>query len=70
MATAKAKAAVSKPFWQSRTIIANVVGAAATLAGVFGMDLGLDPDTQAQLVAGIMVVINIVLRLVTHKSIA
>ena len=35
-----------------------------------GLDLGLTPEIQAQLVAGIMVVVNIALRFVTKEPIA
>ena len=55
-----------KSFLQSKTIWANIIGAGVTIAGVFGLDLGLTPESQAQLVAGIMVVVNIILRFVTN----
>ena len=58
-----------KKWYESRTIWANVVALAATMAGMFGLDLGLTPDTQAQIVVGIVAVVNIVLRLVTHTRI-
>jgi hypothetical protein len=49
---------------------ANLLGGAVTIGGVFGLDLGLTPETQAQLVAGIMVIVNIILRFVTKGPIA
>ena len=59
-----------KPFWASKTIWANIVGALAYAATAFGFDLGLTADVQLQLVGGIMVVINILLRFVTTKPVA
>jgi len=58
-----------KKWYASKTIWANVIALAATMAGVFGFDLGLTADAQAQIVAGIMAVVNIVLRLVTTQPI-
>jgi hypothetical protein len=60
---------MSKPWYLSRTMWANLIGGAVTIGGVFGLDLGLTPEAQAQLVSGIMVVINLVLRLVTRSAI-
>lgn len=60
----------SKVWYASKTLWANIVAGLVTVAGVFGLDLGLDGEAQAQLVAGVMVVVNIVLRLVTNKPIA
>ncbi len=53
----------TKPFWQSKTFWINVVAIVATLTGMFGIDLGLDPETQLAAVATIMYIINIILRL-------
>jgi hypothetical protein len=58
-----------KPWYASKTLWANLLAGAVTIGGVFGLDLGLDEAAQAQLVAGIMVVVNIVLRLVTKGPI-
>ena len=60
---------MSKNWYQSRTLWANIVAGGITLAGVFGINVGLDAETQAQLVGGIMVVVNIVLRFVTKTPI-
>ena len=60
----------TKPWYLSRTFWVNIVAGAVTLGGVFGVDLGLTAETQAELVAGILVVVNIVLRFVTTKPIA
>ena len=58
-----------KAWYESKTLWANIIGGIATVATVFGLDLGLTPDVQAQLVAGVLVVVNIVLRLVTDSPI-
>jgi hypothetical protein len=60
----------TKPFWASRTLWVNVLAGAAAVSTGFGLNLGLDPDTQVALVGGIMAVVNIVLRVVTNKGVA
>lgn len=65
----KEKNMESKPFWQSKTFWANVVAFGATVATAFGLDLGLDTETQAVIVAGVMSVVNIVLRFVTKTPV-
>ena len=60
----------NKPWFASKTLWANIIAGAVTVAGAFGLDLGLAPETQASLVAGVMVVVNIVLRFVTTKPLA
>ena len=59
----------SKAWYQSKTIWMNLLAFAATMATVFGFDLGLTPEAQAEIVAGIMAVVNIVLRFVTTKPV-
>lgn len=58
-----------KPWYTSKTMIANLIAGGVTIGSVFGLDLGLTPEVQAQLVSGIMVVVNIVLRFVTKEAI-
>ena len=58
-----------KDWYASKTLWANIIAGIVTAAGVFGINLGLDAETQAQLVGGIMAVVNIVLRFVTDKPI-
>ena len=58
-----------KRWYESKTMWANLIGGIVTLAGVGGLELGLIPEAQAQFVAGIMVVVNIILRLATKKGI-
>lgn len=58
-----------KRWYTSKTVIANLIGAAVTIATAFGLDLGLTPEAQAELVAGMMVAINIALRFVTKVPI-
>lgn len=60
----------SKPFWASKTIWANILSLIATIATVFGVDLGLTPEVQATIIAGVMGVVNIALRLVTKTGVA
>lgn len=59
----------SKPVWASKTIWINAIALIAAFAGAFGLELGLTPDVQVTIVAGVMAVINIVLRAVTHRPI-
>ena len=61
---------MSKTWWQSKTIWANVIAFVATIAGMFGFDWGLTPETQAQIVAAVMAVVNVVLRFITDKPIS
>ena len=58
-----------KPWYLSKTIWANIVAALLTFGSIAGLDLGLTPEDQAQLVAGVLVVVNIVLRFVTNEAI-
>ena len=60
---------MTKQWFKSRTVWANIIAGAVTAATVFGLDLGLSPETQAELVTGIMVVVNLVLRFVTDTKI-
>ena len=59
----------SKPFWASRTLWINGIALIAAVTGALGVDLGLDAETQTALVAGVMAVVNIVLRLVTDSAV-
>lgn len=60
----------TKPFWASKTLWTNAIIFLATIAGAFGIDLGLDAETQTSLVIGIMAVVNIILRLVTKSGVS
>ena len=59
----------TKPWFASKTMWVNFVALLAAVLGAFGMDLGLDPDTQVALVGGVMAVVNIVLRFVTKSAV-
>ncbi len=59
----------TKPFWASRTLWINIIAFGVAMFGGFGIDLGLDPDTQLALVGGIMAVINVVLRFMTRTAV-
>jgi protein-S-isoprenylcysteine O-methyltransferase Ste14 len=61
----------TKPWWQSRTIWVNVIASIFAVLAMFHVGLPADL-TQDQIVTGIMTVVaivNVVLRLVTHKPI-
>ncbi len=58
----------SKPFYASKTLWVNLVAVAAALTGAFGIDLGLDPETQVTIVGAIMGVVNIILRFTTKTA--
>lgn len=58
-----------KKWYNSRVLWVNIVAMIATLATVFGVDLGLTVEVQASIVAGIMSVVNIVLRFDTDTPI-
>ncbi len=60
----------SKPWWASKTLWVNVLALIAAVTGAFGIDVGLDAETQTAIVGGIMGVVNIVLRLVTDRPVA
>ena len=59
----------SKKWYTSRTLWVNIVAFIATITGIFGLDLGLGPETQATFVAAIMSIVNIVLRFDTKTAI-
>jgi hypothetical protein len=58
-----------KRWYASKTIWANIIAGIVTLAGLFGLDLGLTPDVQAQIVTGVLAVVNIILRFVTKEPV-
>lgn len=57
-------------WYLSKTLWVNVVAAAATLAGVFKIDLGLTPEVQATVVTTVLALANVLLRLTTNTAIA
>lgn len=59
----------SKRWWASKIVWVNLVALVATVAPLVGLDMGLDAEKQASIVAGVMAVVNIVLRFVTNKPI-
>lgn len=54
---------VSKTFW------ANAIAMVAAVSVMLGVDLGLDAERQAQILASIMPIVNIALRLVTKEPV-
>lgn len=61
---------MTKAWYASKTLWVNALALIATLAGAFGIDLGLTPEVQAEVGVGIMAVVNIILRLTTSKAIS
>lgn len=57
----------TKPWYASRIIWVNAVGLIAAVGAGFGF--GLDAETQATIVGGILAVINILLRINTKKPV-
>ena len=59
----------SKPWYASKTIWANIVAFAATVAVIAGVDVGLTLEVQAEIVTAVLAGVNIVLRLITTQGI-
>lgn len=57
----------SKPWWASKTLWTNFVAVVAAVAVGFGFDFGV--DAQAELVVGVMAVVNLALRFATKTGI-
>lgn len=58
----------TKGWWASKTIWLNGLAFIAAVSGAFGVDLGLTAAVQAEIVIGIMAVVNVGLRAVTTKK--
>ena len=58
----------NKPVWASKTLWANGVAGLSMLAAAGGVSI-MDPTEQNQLIAGIMVILNIILRFVTKSGV-
>ena len=58
----------AKPFYASKTLWVNLVAIIATVGTAFGLNLGLDAETQIAIVGGIMGVVNIILRFATKAA--
>ena len=56
-----------KSILASKTFWANLIALAAVMAGSAGLDIGV--EEQGTLVAGIMAVVNIILRFVTKSPV-
>ena len=61
---------IAKPFWASKTLWVNLIALAAAISTAFGVDLGLNPETQVAVVGTVMSVVNIILRLVTKAPVS
>ena len=58
-----------KKWYESKTLWVNFVALAASLLAAFGLDFGLTPEVQGTVVAGVMSVVNIILRFKTDKAV-
>ena len=56
-----------KPAIQSKTIVTNCIILFAALAGLWGVDVGV--DEQSAIVAGCVAVANVVLRFLTYQGV-
>jgi hypothetical protein len=59
-----------KKWYQSKTIIANIVAVVASIAAGFGVDVLADVELQAEIVVAALAVTNIGLRFITDKPVA
>lgn len=59
----------TKPFYASKTLWINIVALVGSILAAKGWDLGLTPEVQGSVVAGIMAVVNIVLRFTTKSAV-
>jgi len=60
---------VDKSIFKSKTFWTNVVAFVAAVSTAFGVDIGLDADSQVAIVGGVMAVVNIVLRVITKDPV-
>ncbi len=60
----------TKPFWASKTIWVNLIMVVATVSTAFGMDFGLDAETQVAMVGAVMGVVNLILRFMTKTAVS
>jgi len=58
-----------KKWYASKTLWTNLVGLAAVALSAMGYSVLDDPATQAQVVAGVLAVVNFALRLVTKEPV-
>lgn len=58
-----------KSWYLSKTLWVNVLAGIAAVSGAFGLNLGLDVETQTAIVGGVMALVNVVLRVVTTTAI-
>jgi len=59
----------TKPFWASKTLWVNLIMLVATVSTAFGLDLGLDAETQVAVVGGVMGLVNVALRFITKTAV-
>ena len=61
---------MDKKWFESKTLWVNVLAGIIAVSAAFGIDIGIDEQTSAALVGGIMAVVNVVLRLVTKTALS
>lgn len=61
---------MGKSLFSSKTFWAQIVGFLAIVAAGFGIDLGLTPETQATIAAGLWAAVNVVIRVITKEPIS
>lgn len=49
-------------------ILINVLALIATLATAWGVDLGLDAQTQIEIVTGVLAVVNVAMHAMQHRE--
>ena len=59
----------AKSVFASKTMWANLLALFGSIGTAFGLDLGLDEETQIAIVGGVMAVVNMVLRLTTKSPV-
>ena len=59
----------AKSVFASKTLWVNLLALIGSIGTAFGLDLGLDAESQTAIVGGVMAVVNMVLRLTTKAPV-
>ena len=59
----------TKPWYASKTLWVIFIAFVVAVPVAFGLDLGVDPETQAAIVTAVLALVNIVLRFITTTAI-
>ncbi|MDA0238995.1 MAG: hypothetical protein O3A84_03075 [Proteobacteria bacterium] len=60
---------MEKQWFESKTLWVNGIAGLVSVSAAFGIDIGIDEQTSAALVGGIMAVVNVILRFVTKAAV-